>query len=154
LLSLLDGSVSAGIQWRARDALATYLGGISRALLPERHFLVGERITLADICFVAELALFSNERARRDVLERQGLSPVLDGVTTDAEYSRAFAHFDRLRMHPAFAPDVEPYLETIDRTASPAARSSAFSRASVGESAPRRVPETKADSRSTPNSAA
>ena len=132
LLSLLDGSVSAEIQSRARDALATYLGGISRALLPERHFLVGERITLADICFVAELALFSNERARRDVLERQNLSPVLDGVTTDAEYSRAFAHFDRLRMHPAFAPDVEPYLEKIDRTTSPAPRSGAFSRASAG----------------------
>jgi hypothetical protein len=68
-------------------------------------------------CFVAELALFSNERARRDVLERRGLSPVLDGVRSDAGYARAFAHFDRLRMHPAFAPDVEPYLEKIDRTA-------------------------------------
>jgi hypothetical protein len=31
---------------------------------------------------------------------------------------RAFAHFNRLRMHPAFAPDVEPYLEKIDSTAS------------------------------------
>ena len=79
--------------------------------------MVGERITLADICFVAELALFSNERARRDVLERRGLSSVLDGVRSDAGYARAFAHFDRLRMHPAFAPDVEPYLEKIDRTA-------------------------------------
>src|SRR5206468_3171545 len=66
LLSLLDGSVSAEIQSRAGDGLATYLGGISRALFPERRFLVGEGLTLADICFVAELALFSNERARRD----------------------------------------------------------------------------------------
>ena len=117
LLSLLDGSVSAEIQSRAQDALASYLGGISLALLPERHFLVGEKITLADICFVAELALFSNERARRDVLERRGLSPVLDGMRSDAGYTRAFAHFDRLRKHPAFAPDVEPYLGKIDRTA-------------------------------------
>jgi len=116
LLSLLDGSVSAEIQSRAQDALATYLGGISRALLSERHFLVGEKITLADICFVAELALFSNERARRDVLERRGLSPVLDGVRSDAGYARAFAHFDRLRKHPAFAVDVDPYLEKIERT--------------------------------------
>jgi glutathione S-transferase len=96
---LLDGSVSAEIQSRAREALATYLGGISRALLPERRFLVGEEVTLADICFVAELALFSNERARRDVLERRDLSPVLDGARSDAAYTRAFAHFDRLRMH-------------------------------------------------------
>ena len=118
LLSLLDGSVSAEIQARARDALATYLGGISRALLPERRFLVGEEVSLAEICFVAELALFSNERARKDVLERRGLSPVLDGMRRDEAYTRAFAHFDRLRMHPAFAADVEPYLETIDRAAS------------------------------------
>src|SRR5499426_2699852 len=34
LLSLLDGSVSAESQSRARDALTIYLGGISRALLP------------------------------------------------------------------------------------------------------------------------
>ena len=29
-----------------------------------------------------------------------------------------FAHFDRLRTEPAFAPDVEPYLQKIDRAAS------------------------------------
>ena len=114
---LHDGSVSAEIHSRAKEALATYLGGISRALLPERRFLVGEGVTLADICFVAELALFSNERARREPLERAGLSPVLDGVRNDAAYAQAFAHFDRLRRHPAFAPDVEPYLEKIDRAA-------------------------------------
>src|SRR4030095_11132528 len=115
LLSLLDGSVSGETQTRAQDALATYLDGITRALLPERRFLVGDDVTLADICFVAELALFSNERARRDALERQGLSPALDGARGAPAYMRAFAHFDRLRMHPAFAPDVEPYLEKIDR---------------------------------------
>jgi elongation factor 1-gamma len=118
LLALLDGSVSAEIRSRAGEALATYLGGISRALLPERRFLVGDGVTLADICFVAELALFSNERTRRDVLERKGLSPVLDDVRSDAAYGEAFAHFDRLRRHPAFAPDVEPYLEKIERAAS------------------------------------
>jgi glutathione S-transferase len=115
LLSLLDGSVSAEIHSRAGEALATYLGGISQALLPERRFLVGDGITLADICFVAELALFSNERTRRDALEPRGLSPVLDGVRGDVAYARAFAHFDRLRTHPAFAPDVDSYLKKIDR---------------------------------------
>jgi glutathione S-transferase len=118
LLSLLDGTVSAEVQSRAAEALATYLRGISRALVPERRFLVGDRLTLADICFVAELALFSNELARSDLLEERGLSPVLDGVRSDVDYGRAFAHFDRLRTHPAFAPDVEPYLEKIDRRAS------------------------------------
>lgn len=119
LLSLLDGSVSAEIQSRAGEALATYLGGIRRALLPDRRFLVGDGLTLADICFVAELALFSNERARREALERIGLSPILDDLRSDAAYTEAFAHFDRLRRHPAFAPDVEPYLEKIDRAQKP-----------------------------------
>ena len=118
LLSMLDGAVSAEIQSRARDALNTYLAGISRALLPGRHFLVGDAITLADICFVAEFALFSNERARRSLLEERALVPILDDVGSDVTYAPAFAHFDRLRMHPAFAPDVEPYLEKIDRAAS------------------------------------
>ena len=118
LLSLLDGSVSAEIQSRAQDALATYLGGISRALLPERYFLVGERITLADICFVAELALFSNERLQRSLLQPHGLAPILDDVRSDPAYAPAFAHLARFRTHPAFAPDVAPYLEKIDAQAS------------------------------------
>jgi glutathione S-transferase len=115
LLSLGDGSVSAEIHSRARDALATYLGGISRALHPERRFLVGDGLTLADICFVAELALFSNEHARRDVLESHGLSSVLDDASRDASFTAAFTHYDRLRRQPAFAPDVEPYLAKIER---------------------------------------
>lgn len=118
LLALLDGSGSPEIHARARDALTTYLGGISRALLPERRFLVGDGLTLADICFVAELALFSTERARRSALAANGLSPILDQVGSDTAYQPAFVHFDRLRRHPAFVPDVEPYLEKIDRVPS------------------------------------
>ena len=115
LLSLLGAAASTDLQSRARDALATYLGGISRALLPERAYLVGDGVTLADICFVAELALFSNERARKRALEERGLASILDAALADAAYAPAFAHFDRLREHPAFAPDVEPYMEKIDR---------------------------------------
>jgi hypothetical protein len=39
-------------------------------------------------------------------------------VRDDAAYAHGFAHFNRLRRHPAFAPDVEPYLEKIDQAAS------------------------------------
>jgi elongation factor 1-gamma len=115
LLSLLGGAVSSEIQSRARDALDTYLRGISRALHAGRAHLVGDGVTLADICFAAELGLFSNERARRRVLEEHGLAPILDAAIVDAAYAPAFAHFDRLRKHPAFAPDVEPYMEKIER---------------------------------------
>ena len=118
LLALLDGSVSVDIHARARDALATYLGGIDRALHSQRRFLVGEALTLADICFACELALFSNERARTGVLQEKGLTAILDDAQGGAAYTRAFEHFDRLRRHPAFAPDVEPYLQKIERAAS------------------------------------
>ena len=115
LLSLLGGTASAEIQSRARDALTTYLAGIDRALLPERKFLVGDDVTLADICFVAELGLFFNERTRARVLEERGMVPILDTALIDAAYTQAVGHFTRLRKHPAFAPDVEPYLEKIER---------------------------------------
>jgi len=36
--------------------------GIDQALQPDRRFLAGETLSLADICFVAELCLFLNER--------------------------------------------------------------------------------------------
>src|SRR5262249_39469861 len=78
LLSLVGGTASFETQSRARDALTTYLAGVNRALMPEREFLVGNDVTLADICFVAELGLFWNERTRTRGLEAKGLAPILD----------------------------------------------------------------------------
>src|SRR5271156_6418016 len=113
LLSLVDGSVTPEIHTRMRDGFAVYLAGINQALSPDRAFLVGDNISLADICFVAELVLFFNERARPGVLISKGLEPILH-ARVDTEFPRAFAHFTRLRRHPAFAPDVEPYLKKIE----------------------------------------
>jgi glutathione S-transferase len=113
LLSLMSGTVSPEIHSRTREAFNNYAAGINQALLPDREFLVGETISIADICFVAEVSLFFNERARPGELRKKGLEPILhDGV--DAEFPRAFAHFSRLSKHPAFAPDVEPYLKKIE----------------------------------------
>jgi len=113
LLSLISGTVSPEIHSRMRDGFKVYLGGINQALSPNRDFLVAENISLADICFVAELVLFFNENARSGELQKKGLEPILHpGV--DGEYPRAFAHFSRLRAHPAFAPDVEPYLKKLE----------------------------------------
>lgn len=112
LLSLIGGSVSIEIHARARDGFAAYAAGINRALAHDRKFLVGGNITLADICFVAELSLFSNEKTRAAGLERMGLMPILH-ANIEAEFPNAFSHFNRLRNHPAFAPDVEPYLKKI-----------------------------------------
>ena len=76
-LSLINGAVSPEIHSRVRDGFAVYAAGINQALSPDREFLVGDNITLADICFVAELSLFFNESARAGVLEKQGLEPIL-----------------------------------------------------------------------------
>ena len=112
LLALRNGPVPADLHFRAREAFTTWMLGMERALAPDRRFLVGEGVTLADICFVAELGLFANELASRDKLAQQGLVPILnDGLA--AEYPHALAHFARLRAHPAFAPDVGPYLEKL-----------------------------------------
>ena len=113
LLSLINGTVSSEIHERARAAFSTYASGINQALSPNREFIVGDNITLADICFVAELSLFLNERARPQALQKKGLEPILH-ASIDAEFPRAFAHFAELSKHPAFAPDVEPYLKKIE----------------------------------------
>jgi elongation factor 1-gamma len=113
LLSLINSTVSAEIHARVRDGFAVYVAGINQALAPDRKFLVGDNITIADICFVAELCLFFNEKKSVGKLEQQGLSPILH-ATVDIDFPQAFAHFARLRRHPAFSPDVEPYLAKFE----------------------------------------
>jgi glutathione S-transferase len=113
LLSLVNGSVSREIHTRMRDSFKVYLAGINQALSPNREFLVGDSISIADICFVAELALFYNEKARSGELLKKDCEPILH-AGIDAEFPRAFSHFARLRHHPAFASDVEPYLKKIE----------------------------------------
>jgi glutathione S-transferase len=116
LLTLRDGTVSHELHARMTETFVTYLSGIEQALAPQRCFLVGDDITLADICFVAELCLFHNERARRSKLEAAGL-PVLLGDEFARTYPRSARHFQRLLAHPAFVPDVDGYLEKIERSA-------------------------------------
>lgn len=110
LLSLRNGTVSPEIHSRMRDGFAVYLTGMNQALSPSREFLVGENIPIADICFVAELALFFNEKVRHGELLKKELEPILH-ATVDADFPLAFGHFTKLSMHPAFAPDVGPYLK-------------------------------------------
>ncbi len=116
LLGLMSGSVSAETRARMEDSFAAFMAGIDQALNPNREFLVGDQITLADICFVAELCLFHNERPRLDLLRTSGLSAILDDSRA-REYPAAFEHLARLRKHAAFAPDVEPYLVKLGRVA-------------------------------------
>src|SRR6266481_7819771 len=58
LLALMSRRLSPETHARARDAFAVYVAGIDQALSPDRNFIAGDSVTLADICFAAELALF------------------------------------------------------------------------------------------------
>src|SRR5580700_3164370 len=77
LLALSDGTVDATVHARAKAAFAIYASGLEQALSPRRDTLVGDGITLADICFAAELALFMNEYARAEQLSARGLDRIL-----------------------------------------------------------------------------
>jgi glutathione S-transferase len=112
LLALSSGKVDAAIHARAREAFAIYASGLEQALSPRRGTLVGDSVTLADICFAAELALFMNEHARAKQLSERGLDKILHpGVRTD--YPLVFAHFDRLVEHEHFRRDLKPYVEKL-----------------------------------------
>jgi glutathione S-transferase len=112
LLELGAHRVCAATHERARAARDAYLGGIDQALAPERQWLVGEELTLADVVFAAELALFSAERAHRKARDAAGLAPLYGAALRD-DYPRALCHFDRLCAHAAFAPELAPYLEKL-----------------------------------------
>lgn len=114
LLTLAQGSLTADLQARMKDACAVYLAGIERSLAPNRRFLVGDTVSLADICFVAELTLFSNEKTQATRLAEQDLECVFHDKLA-AQFPRAFAHYARLCQHPAFRPDVAPYVEKVNR---------------------------------------
>jgi glutathione S-transferase len=114
LLALASGSLSEEIYHRTHEAFAVYMAGVNSALSAGRGFIVGDRLTLADVCFVAEFALFQNEKPRAQELKKRGLDPILNGKV-DEQFPDATAHFARLSKHPAFVPDVVPYMEKIER---------------------------------------
>ena len=80
-------------------AFDVYLSAINRALSPDRAFVLGDSLTLADICFVAELGLFHNEIPRAREIEGLGLAPILSSQLVVA-YPGAIAHFKKLSNHP------------------------------------------------------
>lgn len=97
----------------ASAACAVYLAGIERALGGGRACLVGEHLSLADICFACELTMLWYERPPRAWLHEQGYAPLL-GDDFARHHPLASAHFARLRAHPAFAPDLEPHLAHLE----------------------------------------
>lgn len=107
LLALGRGEASDALRAHTEGGYATYLNGIEQALARGASHLVGDRITLADVCFVCELALFSREPL---VAAKAGVASILGDDPGEA-FPRAYGHFDGLIRHDAFAPDLVPYLD-------------------------------------------
>ena len=116
LLALNNDQITKDIHARAHNALHTYLSGLNQALSPDRAYLVGDTLSIADICVVAELALFSRERSCVQELAQIDCE-CISGTEIDERYPLITKHFDSLCQHEAFAPDVLPYMEKIAASA-------------------------------------
>jgi len=114
LLALMQNKLSAEIHHQTGAALAHWLGGIERSLGASAGFIATSALSLADICFACEMVLFANERTQRAQLEQLKL-PMLAGSAVAGTFPLTQAHFERLCEHPAFAPDIAPYLAKIAR---------------------------------------
>ena len=112
ILALRSGQADARLHATAGAALDDFLAGIDRALGHGRSHLVGNAVTLADICFVCDLALTANEATYRHVLSAAGLQPIVQ-PSLASSYPRAFLHFRDLRHHPAFEPDLASYSDKL-----------------------------------------
>ena len=88
------------------------MSGRNRALSSDRSYLVDDTLSIADICVVAELALFSCERDYEKILSELNLS-LIAGVEINERYLFIADHFHKSCEHEAFAPDVLPHMEKL-----------------------------------------
>lgn len=102
LLAIGGRKLNAVVHEQARDGYHAYLGALEQALA-HGEYLCGDTLTLADIAFACEFALFARERKAADYLNELGL-PVISDL---APYPRAAALVERLCAHPAFRPELE-----------------------------------------------
>ncbi|MBM85643.1 MAG: glutathione S-transferase [Rhodospirillaceae bacterium] len=113
LLALTNNRFGTEIRDETVGAMETYMAGINRALAGGRPALVGERLSIADICFVCETCQISRERAHTEKLRALGLAPVYDETALARTYPLAWKHFMALCHHEAFAPDIAPLMEKL-----------------------------------------
>ena len=116
LLALRGETLTTGVHQQAAEAFDVYMRGIERSLSSGTQFIASDRLSLADICFVAELALFMRETTYRDLLQALDVEPIFDDRSENT-YPKAMALFERLCRHEAFKPDVQPYLQSLRQSA-------------------------------------
>lgn len=112
ILALRAGRMPADLHIRARQAFESWMNGNERALTQTGAHLVDDGLSLADLCFFAEFALFQNERLHTGLLQEAGLAPILD-TQVALRWPRALAHFEILLAQPAFAADARPFFQEL-----------------------------------------
>lgn len=113
LLALNGDAMSPDLHGRMAGAFEDFLAGVEQALATAGGHLAGPDLSIADICFAAEICQLSRERGNLGKLAAAGLSPMV-AAPVRARFPLAFAHFDRLSAHPAFAPDIGPFMARLD----------------------------------------
>lgn len=116
LLALNGAKVDQPLRQKMVEALDDYLAGVEQGLSPSKQFLVGNRLSIADICFACEIVQLSREKANTKNMQAAGLSPVIDNALK-AKYPLCFAHFDRLLDMPKFAAELKPFLAKLEAMA-------------------------------------
>ena len=114
LLSISSDTLTESIKQNAKDAYITYMNGIESALNSNKNpYLVGEQLTLADICFFCEYALFSREQIKPTTQKEKEWNSILNTLNKD-NFTKAVSHYNKLSQIPAFAEDSVEYLKKID----------------------------------------
>jgi glutathione S-transferase len=104
------GEMTPQTHQRMASAYAFYLEGIERAL-SNSAYLVGDRLTIADISYACDLAQFLRERDSATQLNELGLSVISAGGSET--YPRAFGHLQLLCREPGFAKYLGDYADGL-----------------------------------------
>ena len=122
LLALNSGRVDEAVHAQMVTSFDDYLAGLEQALASGREYLVGDSLSIADICFACEICQISREKANIDKLQAIGLDLVVNAAMRET-YPKSFAHFDRLRALPEFAAEMDPFFAKLDARAAKVAQS-------------------------------
>ena len=102
---VLSGGRDTAVHATMQETFEGFLEGIERALAGH-PFIAGETLSLADIAFVCELALLSNEGRFVAELEKNGLAPLTPRLP---DFPNARGHLERLAAETPIAEDLGRY---------------------------------------------
>ena len=80
---------------------------------PDRSVLVGDYLSIADICVVCEICQIARERAYAKKLRELKFDPIYNEAILETVYPKVMAYFTMLSQHESFAPDIQPLMRRL-----------------------------------------